>query len=129
MTSPYVPFEQWVTSVLTQLRTDVAAVRAAVGTTIPAKITQLERSVMATQQEIQAQLDEANNSTNNIAEDVARLKERLDQALADNSAELDAAVSSALQEVSDGLTPLVSRLQGVAAETPEDVEPPAEPTA
>jgi hypothetical protein len=78
------------------------------------------RSVMATIEEVQAQVTEANEATDNIANDLSGLKGKLDQAIADTQGQVDAAVSDALQQVSDGMAPLVSKLQGVASSTPDE---------
>lgn len=87
------------------------------------------RSIMATLAEINAKLVEADEATNNIAADVQGLKEKLDEAIADTAGQVDAAVTAALQAVSDGLNPVVSKLQTVAAATDdsEPVDPPVDP--
>lgn len=59
-------------------------------------------------------------ASENIAGDLRSVKARLDEAIADQ----DAAVQAALSGVGDELIPLAERLEAVAAETPE--EPPAE---
>jgi hypothetical protein len=105
---------------------------------LPRRVARMDtnmEAVMATLDDVKAQLAEANSATDNIADDVSRLKDKIDQAIADTQGQVDAAVSAALQEVSDGLGGHVSRLQAVASETPEDEAPaeggedaPAEPT-
>lgn len=95
---------------------------------LPRRVARMDtnmEAVMATLDDVKAQLAEANSATDNIADDVSRLKDKIDQAIADTQGQVDAAVSAALQEVSDELGGHVSRLQAVAAETPED-EAPAE---
>jgi ABC-type transporter Mla subunit MlaD len=96
---------------------------------LPRRVARMDtnmEAVMATLDDVKAQLAEANSATDNIADDVSRLKDKIDQAIADTQGQVDAAVSAALQEVSDELGGHVSRLQAVAAETPEDAEAPAE---
>lgn len=75
--------------------------------------------IMATLEEVQAQVTAAGEATNNIAADVQRLKDQIDSILAGEQGRIDAAVQAALQQVSDGLAPLVTQLQGVAESTPE----------
>lgn len=82
---------------------------------------------MATLAQVNAKLDAADVSTNNIAADVAGLKAKLDAAIVDTAGQVDTAVSAALQAVSDGLDPLVGKLQGVASSTPEDAPVPVQP--
>lgn len=79
----------------------------------------LIRRIMATLEEVQAQVTAAGEATNNIAADVQRLKDQIDSILAGEQGRIDAAVQAALQQVSDQMTPLVTQLQGVASETPE----------
>jgi chromosome segregation ATPase len=72
--------------------------------------------IMAKLDEIKAQIAQANEATNNIAEDINLLKQKLDAAIANS----DGALQSQLQEVSDALAPLVTRLQDVAGQTPPE---------
>lgn len=82
---------------------------------------QLEGVILATKDQVLAQIADAKSATDNVAGDVSRIKAKLDGIISDNQGAIDGAVSAALQDVSDGLAPLVTQLQGVAAETPEDV--------
>lgn len=92
------------------------------------RILKAQEYIMATLEDIQVQLAAAGEATDNIAADVQGLKDKLDAALADNQGKIDEAVAASLQEVSDGLAPVVAQLQGVAAATPEDA-PVVEPDA
>jgi ABC-type transporter Mla subunit MlaD len=88
------------------------------------------RRMMATLEEVQAQVASADEATNNIANDVAGLKSKLDAAIADTQGQVAQGVSDALQAVSDGLGPVVDKLQGVAASTEDESQPenpPVEP--
>lgn len=70
---------------------------------------------MAKLDEIKAQVAQANAATNDIASDIQQLKAQLDSAIGNIQGQIDQAVSGQLQEVSDALTPLVSRLESVAS--------------
>jgi len=83
----------------------------------------MKREIMATLADVQAQIQQANDATNDIASDVERLKSDLDAALASAQGQVDAAVAEQLQAVSDGLSPLVSRLQDVASGTENPTTP------
>lgn len=81
------------------------------------------RMNMATLEEIQAQQAQTQSALSNIAGDVSGLKTKLDAAIADAQGQVDAAVAAALQQVSDGMQPIVDQAQQLADATPEDSEP------
>lgn len=82
---------------------------------------------MAMIDDVKAQIADAKNATDNIAADVTRILAKIQDILDGQAGAVDAAVTAALTEVQNDLTPLVSQLQGVAAEVPEDAPEP-EPT-
>lgn len=86
---------------------------------------------MATLDDVKAQQAQTAAAVGNIAGDVQGLKDKLDAAIADTQGQVDAAVSAALQEVSDGMAPIVEQAQALADATPEDSpeEPPVDPNA
>lgn len=73
--------------------------------------------IMATLDDIKAQIAQANESTNDIASDIRALKTQLDQAISSAQGQVDAQVQEQLQQVSDALQPLVTRLEDVAGQT------------
>ena len=69
---------------------------------------------MAKLDEIKAQIAEANEDTNTIARRIDQLKEQLDSVISNIQGQVDQAVQGQLQEVSDALAPLVTKLENVA---------------
>lgn len=86
----------------------------------------LIRRIMATLEEVLAQQAATSGAVSNIAADVQRLKDQIDSILAGEQGRIDAAVAEALQQVSDGMAPIVASAEALAAATP-DPEPPVEP--
>lgn len=78
---------------------------------------------MATLDDVKAQQAQTAAAIGNIGGDVAGLKTKIDELLAGNQGEIDAAVAAVLQEVSDGMAPIVESAQALADATP-DAEPP-----
>lgn len=70
---------------------------------------------MAKLDEIKAQIAQANTATNDIANDIQQLKAQLDSAISNIQSQIDEAAQGQLQEVSDALQPLVTRLESVAS--------------
>lgn len=70
---------------------------------------------MAKLDEIKAQIASANAATNDIASDIQQLKAQLDAAISNIQSQIDEAAQGQLQEVSDALTPLVTKLENVAS--------------
>ena len=77
---------------------------------------------MATLDDVKAQIAAAKDATNDIASDIRGLKAQLDAAIANAQGQVDSAVQEQLQQVSDNLQPLVTRLEDVASQT--DTETP-----
>jgi uncharacterized protein YukE len=76
---------------------------------------EMGNQIMATLQEIKDQIAQANAATNDIAGDIQQLKAQLDSAIGNIQGQIDAAIQGQLQEVSDALSPLVTRLEDVAS--------------
>jgi ABC-type transporter Mla subunit MlaD len=76
---------------------------------------------MASIEDLQAVVNEANESTNNIAADLDRVKQLLEDAQSGEAAARDQALSEALALVS----PLGARLREVADSTPDPEPEPA----
>jgi ABC-type transporter Mla subunit MlaD len=84
-------------------------------TEIMTELREMSDTIMATLEDIEAQIAQANAATNDIAGDIQQLKERLDSVITNIQGQIDEQVQGKLQEVSDALTPLVNRLENVAA--------------
>jgi hypothetical protein len=129
VTGPYVPFEQWVVGAFTRLQTDVAAIKTAVGTTIPARFIQLERFVMATEAESREQLSAAITGALGAYDQVVAERDRY-------KAELEQADETRAQAVADALEAESvedasfneSKVEELRRLQPTVTEPPAEPT-
>lgn len=80
-----------------------------------AAMREMRNTIMATLDDIKAQIAQANTATNDIANDIKQLKQQLDSAISNIQGQIDDQIQGKLQEVSDALTPLVSRLEDVAS--------------
>lgn len=81
------------------------------------QIKQTGDMIMATLEDIQAQVAQANAATNDIANDIRSLKEQLDTALQSTAGQVDEQVQAQLDQVSQALDPLVNKLEAVAGQT------------
>lgn len=70
---------------------------------------------MAKLDEIKAQIAAANEDTNTIARNIDQLREQLNSAISNIQGQIDEAAQGQLQEVSDALAPLVTKLENVAS--------------
>lgn len=82
---------------------------------IMSALREMRNTIMATLDDIKAQIAQCNTATNDIAGDIKQLKSQLDSAISSIQGQVDEAVQAKLQEASDALSPLVTRLESVAS--------------